>query len=142
MNIFMYWPIALAVCSEVVYQICARSTPQTLNPFASLTITYLIGAAVSAVIFFVMSKGGNILHEWSHANWTMLILGIAIVGLEAGAIYMYRVGWNVNTGYIVKACFIALALIVVGYLIYKEQVTFTKIAGVAVCMVGLFLINR
>ncbi len=142
MNIYMYWPIALAVCSEVTYQICARSTPQALNPFASLTITYLIGAAVSAVIFFVMSKGGNILHEWSQANWTMILLGIAIVGLEAGAIYMYRVGWNVNTGYIVKASFIALALIVVGYLIYKEQVTLTKLAGVAVCMVGLFLINR
>ena len=142
MNVFMYWPIALAVCSEVVYQICARSTPQTLNPFASLTITYLIGAAVSAVIYFIMSKGGNILHEWGQANWTMLILGIAIVGLEAGAIYMYRVGWSVNTGYIVKASFIALALIIVGYLIYKEQVTLTKIAGVAVCMVGLFLINR
>lgn len=142
MNVFMYWPIALAVCSEVVYQICARSTPQTLNPFASLTITYLIGAAVSAVIFFIMSKGGNILHEWGQANWTMLILGIAIVGLEAGAIYMYRVGWSVNTGYIVKASFIALALIVVGYLVYKEQMTLTKIAGVAVCMVGLFLINR
>lgn len=142
MNVFMYWPIALAVCSEVVYQICARSTPQTLNPFASLTITYLIGAAVSAVIYFIMSKGGNILHEWGQANWTMLILGIAIVGLEAGAIYMYRVGWSVNTGYIVKASFIALALIVVGYLVYKEQVTLTKIAGVAVCMVGLFLINR
>lgn len=142
MNVFMYWPIALAVCSEVVYQICARSTPQTLNPFASLTITYLIGAAVSAVIYFIMSKGGNILHEWGQANWTMLILGIAIVGLEAGAIYMYRVGWSVNTGYIVKASFIALALIIVGYLVYKEQVTLTKIAGVAVCMVGLFLINR
>ena len=142
MNVFMYWPIALAVCSEVVYQICARSTPQTLNPFASLTITYLIGAAVSAGIYFIMSEGGNILHEWGQANWTMLILGIAIVGLEAGAIYMYRVGWSVNTGYIVKASFIALALIIVGYLIYKEQVTLTKIAGVAVCMVGLFLINR
>ena len=89
-----------------------------------------------------MSKGGNILHEWGQANWTMLILGIAIVGLEAGAIYMYRVGWSVNTGYIVKASFIALALIIVGYLIYKEQVTLNKLAGVAVCMVGLFLINR
>ena len=142
MNIFMYWPIALAICSEVIYQICAKSTPQQINPFASLTITYLIGAAVSAVIFFIMNRGGNILHEWGQANWAMLVLGIAIVGLEAGAIYMYRVGWNVNTGYIVKACFIALALLVVGYLVYKEQITATKVAGIAVCMLGLFLINR
>ena len=47
-----------------------------------------------------------------------------------------------NTGYIVKASFLAVALIIVGYLVYKEQVSATKIAGIAVCMVGLYLINR
>ena len=41
-----------------------------------------------------------------------------------------------------KACFMALALLVVGYLLYKEQITGTKVAGIAVCMLGLFLINR
>ncbi len=142
MSIYLYWPIALAILSDIVYQIAAKSTPQGLNPFASLTITYLIGAAVSAVIFFAMTKGGNILQEWSHANWTMIILGFAIVGLEAGAIYMYRVGWNVNTGYIVKACIMAVALLLVGYFLYKEQISVSKITGIAVCMLGLFLINR
>lgn len=142
MSIYMYWPIALAVLADIVYQISAKSTPQGLNPFASLTITYMIGAAVSAAIFFAMTKGGNIIHEWSQANWAMVVLGFAIVGLEVGSIYMYRVGWNINTGYIVKSCFLALGLIIVGYLLYKEQVTPTKIAGIAVCMLGLFLINR
>ena len=142
MSIYLYWPIALAVLSDIVYQIAAKSTPQGLNPFASLTITYLIGAAVSAVIFFAMTKGGNILQEWSHANWAMIILGFAIVGLECGSIYMYRVGWNINTGYIVKSCFLAVALLLVGYFLYKEQINVSKVAGIAVCMVGLFLINR
>ena len=142
MSIYMYWPIALAVGAEILYQISAKSTPQELNPFASLTITYLIGAAICAIIFLVSTKGGNILHEWSHANWTMILLGFAIVGLEAGSIFMYRVGWNVNTGYIVKGCFMAVALLLVGYFLYKEQISGTKIAGIAVCMIGLFLINR
>lgn len=142
MSIYLYWPIALAVLSDIVYQIAAKSTPQGLNPFASLTITYLIGAAVSAIIYFAMSRGGNILQEWSHANWAMILLGFAIVGLEVGAIYMYRVGWNVNTGYIVKACFMAVGLLLVGYFLYKEQISGSKVAGIAVCMIGLFLINR
>ena len=142
MNLYMYWPILLAVGSDVVYQIAAKGTPQNLNPFASLTITYVIAAAASAAIYFAMSKGGNILHEWSQINWAVFVLGVAIVGLEVGCIYMYRGGWNVNTGYIVKACFMALALLVVGYLLYKEQITGTKVAGIAVCMLGLFLINR
>jgi hypothetical protein len=38
------WPIALVVLSNVVYQICAKSVPNGLNPFAALAVTYLVGA--------------------------------------------------------------------------------------------------
>ena len=138
----LYWPIVLAVCADIVYQISAKSTPETLNPFASLTITYLIGAAISHVIFYITSAGGNFIAELKQINWTAFALGLAIVGLEAGSIYMYKVGWNMNTGYLVKSIILALALIVVGYILYKEQVSGTKIAGIAVCLLGLFLINK
>lgn len=138
----LYWPIVLAVCADLVYQISAKSTPETLNPFASLTITYLIGAAISLVIFYITSAGGNFIAELKEINWTAFALGLAIVGLEAGSIYMYKVGWNINTGYMVKSIILACALIVVGYILYKEQVSGTKIAGVAVSLLGLFLINK
>ena len=138
----LYWPIVLAVCADIVYQISAKSTPETLNPFASLTITYLIGATISLVIFYITSAGGNFIAELKQINWTAFALGLAIVGLEAGSIYMYKVGWNMNTGYLVKSIILALALIVVGYILYKEQVSGTKIAGIAVCLLGLFLINK
>ena len=138
----LYWPIVLAVCADIVYQISAKSTPETLNPFASLTITYLIGAAISLVIFYITSAGGNFIAELKQITWTAFALGLAIVGLEAGSIYMYKVGWNMNTGYLVKSIILALALIVVGYILYKEQVSGTKIAGIAVCLLGLFLINK
>ena len=142
MSIYMFWPIALAVFSDIFYQICAKSTPETLNPFASLTITYLVGAAVSALIFFMTSSGQSMLTEWKEINWTTFVLGLAIVGLEAGSIYMYKVGWNINTGYIVKAMILGIALIAVGYFLYKESFSLTKAAGIAVCLVGLFLINK
>ena len=142
MSIYIFWPIALAVFSDIFYQICSKSTPETLNPFASLTITYMVAAAFSAIIFFVMNGGSNILHAWKEVNWTTFILGLAIVGLEVGSIYMYRVGWNINTGYMVKSLILAIALIIVGYFIYKEQFTMTKAAGIAVCLLGLYLINK
>lgn len=141
MSLAMYWPIALAVFADVFYQICSKSTPVSLNPFASLTITYLVGAALSALIFF-MTGGGNLLTEWKEINWTTFVLGLAIVGLEAGSIYMYRLGWNMNTGYIVKALILGIVLIGVGYFLYKEQLTMTKAAGTLVCLFGLFLINK
>ena len=142
MNINMLWPIALAVFSDIFYQICAKSTPNTLNPFASLTITYLVGSAVSAGLFFLTSGGQSILTECKGINWTTFVLGFAIVGLEAGSIYMYKAGWNINTGYIVKSMILGIALIAVGYFLYKESFSVTKAAGIAVCLVGLYLINK
>ncbi|MBR6529672.1 MAG: EamA family transporter [Firmicutes bacterium] len=142
MSIYMFWPILLAVFSDVFYQICAKSTPETLNPFASLTITYLVGAAVSVMIYFVTSSGQNLFTEWKEMNWTTFVLGLAIVGLEAGSIYMYKAGWNLNTGYIVKALILSIALIAVGYFLYKEEFSATKATGIAVCLVGLYLINK
>lgn len=141
-SLALYWPILLAVFSDIFYQICAKSTPSNLNPFASLTITYLIGAAVSTVTFFLTSGGGNLLAEWKGVNWSTFVLGLAIVGLEAGAIYMYKVGWAVNTGYIVKAILLAIALIAVGYFLYKESFSMNKALGIAACLVGLYLINK
>jgi len=90
-----------------------------------------------------MTSGGqNLLSEWKEINWTTFILGLAIVGLEAGSIYMYKVGWNINTGYIVKALILSIALIAVGYFLYQEQFSMTKAAGIAVCLIGIFLINK
>ena len=138
----MYLPIALAIVSDVVYQVASKSTPPGLNPFASLTITYLIASAFSTAVFFITSRGGSLVHEWSGINWTAFVLGFAIVGLEAGSIFMYKAGWNINTGYVVKAISVGILLIAVGYLAYKEQITVTKVAGVAVCLAGLVLINK
>ncbi len=55
---------------------------------------------------------------------------------------MYKAGWNINTGYIVKAMILGVALIAVGYFLYKESFSLTKAAGIAVCLFGLFLINK
>ena len=75
-------------------------------------------------------------------NWTTFVLGLAIVGLEAGSIYMYKAGWSINTGYIVKAMILSIALIIVGYFLYKESFSVTKAAGIGMYLFGLFLINK
>ena len=135
------WPIALVVLSNVAYQICAKSVPEEMNPFASLTVTYLVGAAASGILFFILDHNGNLIHEVQKINWAPLVLGIVIVGLEAGWIYAYKAGWQVSTGFIVHSAFLAIALIFVGYLLYHEAMTWNKLAGVGICLIGLVLIN-
>ena len=135
------WPIALIVLSNTIYQICAKSVPEGMNPFASLTVTYLVGALASAVLYYVSGSRGNLMKEYGKLNWAPFILGIVIVGLEAGWIYAYKAGWQVSTGFIVQSAFLAAVLMVTGYLIYHEALTWNKIVGVAVCLIGLVFIN-
>lgn len=135
------WPLGLVVLSNVFYQICAKSVPSGMNPFASLTITYAVGAVASLILYFVLAKDVNLIQEYKQTNWAPFVLGIAIVGLEVGFIFAYKAGWPVSTAQIVQAAALAVILIFVGYFLYKEQLTWNKIVGVAVCLAGLGLIN-
>ena len=140
--VFSYiWPIALVVVSNVVYQICAKSVPKDINPFASLIFTYLAAAAASAVLFFALGSERNLLREFRKLNWASWILGIVIIGLEAGWIYAYKAGWQVSTGFIVQSAFLASVLLLVGYFLYHESLTWNKVAGVIICLIGLIFIN-
>ena len=135
------WPIALVVISNTAYQICAKSVPKDIDPFASLIITYLVGAAASAVLYFALGHDGNLVNESRKLNWAPIVLGIVIVGLEAGWIYAYKAGWQVSTGFIVQSAFLSSALLFVGYFLYHEALTWNKIVGVVICMIGLIFIN-
>lgn len=136
------WPLALVVLSNVFYQICAKSVPEKMNPLASLTITYIIGAIASVVLYYVTNKDADILREYKQTNWAPFVLGIVIVGLEVGYIYAYKAGWPVSTAQIVQAAILAVILIFVGFMLYKESITWNKIVGILVCLVGLGLINK
>lgn len=135
------WPLALVVLSNIVYQICAKSSPASMNPLASLTVTYAVGAVISGALYFLLNRGGNLLQEYRSLNWAPFVLGIVIVGLEVGFLYAYRAGWQVSTASIVQSAFLAVALVAVGVLLYHERVSWNKIVGIGICLVGLVFIN-
>ena len=136
------WPIALVVLSNTFYQICAKEVPEKMDPFASLTVTYLVGAVISFVLYAIMNRGESIVLEYQKLNWAPFLLGLVLVGLETGFIYAYRAGWTVSTAAIVQSAFLAVVLIFVGALLYKEAITASKAAGVLLCLVGLYFINK
>ena len=136
------WPIALVVLANTFYQICAKATPEAMNPLASLTVTYTIAALASGLFFAATTRGGSLLREYSHLNWAPFVFGLALVGLEVGFIYAYKAGWPVSAASLVASAFLAVVLIFVGFLVYKEPITVSKLIGIAICMVGLYFINK
>ena len=135
------WPIALVILSNTLYQFCAKSVPEGMNPLASLTITYLIGAVLSCALYYILNRDANLFREIRLTNWAPIVLGIVIVGLEVGFIYAFRAGWQVSVAQIVSSAVVAVMMIFVGYLLYHEAVTWNKIVGIIISLAGLVLIN-
>ena len=65
-----------------------------------------------------------------------------VVGRGVSVLFAYRAGWQVNTAATVQGAALAISLLIVGYLVFKEPVNASKLIGVALCLGGLFFINR
>ena len=138
----MMLPVVLVVFSNVFYNLCTKYTPGQANSFLSLTITYIVAATLSFLAFCVTGHVQNLGIELTKLNWTSFVLGLSIIGLEIGYIYMYRIGWKISIGSLVANISLACILLIVGIVLFKENVSLRQMFGVAVCIFGLILITK
>lgn len=136
----MLWPVLLVVTANTLYNICTKSTPVGANAFLSLTVTYLV--AVCAFGLYLRSGPGALAAELRNLNWTAAALGAVVVALEFGYICIYRAGWPVNRASVTNNICLAVVLVFVGALLYREGITLRQIVGMIVCAAGLFLISK
>jgi uncharacterized membrane protein len=137
-----WWPIMLVITANTVYHLCAKSMPAGIHPFASLIITYGIAALSSVILFYMTSEHKQLVSELQKTNWLPFFFGLAIVGLELGYLYVYKVGWKISTGSLVANISVACVLFVIGALFYKEQVSLRQIFGVLLCISGILLVSQ
>lgn len=140
---FVYvFSIVLVVLSNVIYNVAQKSTPKGANPFTALLVTYITAAILTVILSFFYKTEDNFFSSFSKLNWTSIALGISIVGLEFGYLLAYRAGWNISIGSLVANIALAIILIPVGIIAYKEGFELHKIIGVVLCLAGLIVINK
>lgn len=134
-------PIIIIIISNIVYHVTTKNIPKEANSFLSLAITYLVGMVIAIAMYCLTSKPSKILTDVNKLNWTSCILGLAILGVEIGYLYMYRVGWNISKGSLMANVSLAMLLIIIGVLFYKEHIGLYQIIGIVFCIVGLIFVN-
>lgn len=136
-----WWPLLLVVASSVGYQVGLKEVSGIGGPMASLTVTYLAASVVSFVIYFFQSLGKeSFLRGVLSVNLSAIGLGLAIVGIEVGTLFMYRAGWAVNVAFVVANSLIVAALMLTGFLLYKEKLTLRQLIGVGISLAGILCI--
>lgn len=136
-----WWPLLLVVLSSVGYQVGLKEVSSIGDPMISLMVTYLAASAVSFVIYFFQSLGKeSFLRGVLSVNISAVGLGLAIVGIEVGTLFMYRAGWAVNVAFVVANSLIVAALMVTGFLLYKEKLSLRQLIGVGISLAGILCI--
>lgn len=138
----MLAPILLVVGANTLYNICTKSVPSQVNSFAALLVTYLVAAALCAVLFYLTAGERHLLQELKTLNWAPIILGCSVVALELGYILIYRAGWKMSIASLVANIALACVLVVMGVLLYQERLTMGQVFGMLLCGSGLFFIGR
>ena len=136
-----YLAIMLTVFSNVLYHVFLKLVPHHVHPFFSLTITYLVAAGATSVLYLFSPQKMPLLAHLKELNWASYALGLSIIGLEIGFLLAYRSGWDISMAGLVSSTTVAVLLIPVGMLFFKESMSVINMLGILLCLAGLALVN-
>jgi drug/metabolite transporter (DMT)-like permease len=132
--------LSLAVASNVLYHLSQKSVPEGVHPMLSLTVTYVAALVVTLLLWPLYPASASGPPSLSRVNWSSVAVGVAIVGVELGVLLAYRAGLRVSLGATLINVTVALVLIPVGLLFFRENLSLTNVAGLGLCLAGLWLL--
>jgi len=136
-----FW-LGLAIVGAAAYHVVLKLTPAGANPYLSLAVTYAVVTLVFAAAYLVLPGPATLRVAVGQLNWTALALGFVGVFLDLAFFMMYRGGFDVSLGQIVSQSGTALLLLLIGFAYFSEKIDVAKVAGILLCIAGLWLISR
>ena len=134
--------LGVAIAATVAYHIVLKLTPVGANPYLSLAATYAVVTAVFTGVYVALPGAGSFREAFGQLNWTAPALGIVVVFLDLGFMMLYRGGFQVSLGQLITQSAAAMLLLLIGMAFFQEKLSLTNLAGIGLCVAGLWLINR
>ena len=134
--------IALVVLGNLVYHLGQRAIPREANAVVATLAAYVVARLATLAMVPVLARGVPLGSAWRTLNASTLAVGVGIVAIELGFLLAYRAGLVISTASITANAAVAVLLLLVGALAFKEPVTLARVAGIGFCLVGLWLITR
>ncbi len=138
----MVWPIVIVVLGNVLYHLGQRAIPREANAVVATLVAYLVAMAGTFATIPILARGVDLGSAWRVLNWSTVLVGIGIVGVELGFLLAYRSGWVLGNASLTANVCVAVVLLAVGTLVFREPLSFTRLTGVGLCLCGLWLVTR
>jgi len=138
----MAWPIAIVILGNVLYHLGQRAIPRDANAVVATLAAYLVALVGTIATIPLLARDVQLGSAWRVLNWSTVLVGIGIVGVELGFLLAYRAGWVLGNASLTANVCVAVVLLAVGALVFREPLSATRLSGVAVCLFGLWLVTR
>lgn len=133
--------ILLAIIGTLLYHVFQKITPTDVHPMITLTVTYATSTLLSIFLIPIFPLSTSLGEMIKKVNWVSIALGIAIVGVEVAYLLAYRAGWQISLAAIVSNVAVAVLLIPVGMLLFREKISTVNYVGIVLCILGLVMTN-
>src|SRR5262249_10553979 len=126
----------------VLYHLSQKSVPPGMNPFLVIIISFIVGIAFCGACALVYSGRKNLLVSLKLSYWAVFSFCAAAALIVLGFLLAYRAGWKISMAAVATNAAAAIALIPIGILAYKDQLSVRNILGLIFCIFGLVLVMR
>jgi uncharacterized membrane protein len=137
-----YFPFSLVVAGGLLYHLAQKSIPKGMNPFLVTIFAYVIGIVLCAICAVISPGGKSLAGSVKESNWAVLTLGVGVAAIELGFLLSYRAGWKISIAAIAANVAMTALLVPVGIVVFKDQLSWRNVVGLAFCILGFMLVVR
>ena len=134
--------LGIAIAATVAYHLVLKLTPAGANPYLSLAVTYATVTVIFVAVYAVLPGPMPLRAAFRELDWTAPALGVVVVFLDLGLLMLYRGGFDVSLGQLITQSAGALLLLLIGVAFFAEKLSLVNVAGILLCVAGLWLVNR
>lgn len=133
--------MALTIVASLFYHLFQKAIPAQLHPLLGMAVTYAIACVICLVLLPFFPLGTSLRSALGQVNWAVAGLALAVVGIELGFLLAYRAGWAISIAALVTNVAVTMLLVPLGLALFAETLAWTQVAGIAICLLGLLLLN-
>jgi len=134
-------PPLLVIGGSLLYHVAAKSVPKTVAPLAALVGVYFT-ALVASIVAYAVANRTALSPISAIGHPTIAAVGLGVLMIELGFLLTYRAAWPVSMASVMMNGIVAVLLLPVGAALFGETITFVRLMGVVLCLLGLTLLQK
>lgn len=133
--------MAIAITGQVLYHFMQKSVSPGAHPVLALIAFYLVAAVLSLPLFALFPLTTPLPQAVGELGGAVWGVALSIVLIEIGFLLAYRAGGSLSSAFVLSAAVVAASLLLLGLLLFKEAVSLQHLAGLGLCLAGIWLLS-